>query len=418
VPYPVHHGSQSPIDNAFLPLNAYVALAQGENGQDARVVLTEGTEVREGQLIARGSGRGSVSVHSPIPGIVRRITRMRMHGGQERGVAVVSLAGSFSILGKRQERYLWKSLNKNDILHIIQEKGVVSAAHGQSLYDLFTENREAPVDALVVNMLEMDSYRRTEAEICRIRCADVADGVAISAKIMQPARVILAMDTDFSEALAQELLHILHEASLESEIMRFKRRYPQDMPALLMRAIGKRSVGTCMVLEPSALVTLHDAVVANKAHIEQYVYVGGRAVKHPAVLKARIGTPIGDLIEECGGFVGPPAKIVVNGPYSGQAADLDVPVTRTTRAILALHAEETNDAPRRACVRCGACRSACPENLDPHLIYKYIAAGRTDEAVAIGLNACIECGSCAWACWSRIPLTECFSAAKKGDSHA
>jgi Na+-translocating ferredoxin:NAD+ oxidoreductase subunit C len=157
------------------------------------------------------------------------------------------------------------------------------------------------------------------------------------------------------------------------------------------------------------LVVLHDAIVSNKPHIEQYVYVGGGAMKAPAILKARIGTTIGDLIEECGGFSGQPDRICINDPYRGvTAADLDVPLTRSTRAVLALTRHETKPAPVRPCNRCGNCLRACPEGLHPYLLNKLLLAGRTEEAFAAGLGRCTFCGACAYTCWSRIPLVERF----------
>ena len=171
------------------------------------------------------------------------------------------------------------------------------------------------------------------------------------------------------------------------------------------------------VLEPTTLVALHEAVVSNKPHIEQYVYVGGSAIKNPAILKARIGAPIGDLVEECGGFSGHPDSIIIGGPFRGrQAADLDASVTRTTRAVLALTAEETKSAPVRACVRCGDCLTVCPEGLDPYSMLKLIGVGRIAEAMKAGLSRCSSCGACAYACRSRIPLVRIFDEARESEA--
>jgi electron transport complex protein RnfC len=161
------------------------------------------------------------------------------------------------------------------------------------------------------------------------------------------------------------------------------------------------------------LLAVHDAVVLNKAHMEQYVYVGGGAINEARVVKARIGSPIGDLIEECGGFRGEAASVVVNDPLCGwAAADLDEAVDKRTRSVIALSPEEAHRAPLRPCVRCGSCVDACPEGLEPYMLYKLIAVGRRDEAMERGLGRCSSCAACSWACWSRLPLVTAFDAAK------
>jgi electron transport complex protein RnfC len=403
------------IENAFLPMNAIVVLKDAKVSIEPLPVVSVGQEVREGQLLAKSTGKGSANVHSPIPGIVRRIETVTTPGGYQSRVIVISLAGSFSMLGKRSERYLWKSLNKADIAHIIQEKGIVCVSSGRPLHDVMTEHVDHPESIMVISALEMDPYRRTEEALMEQRTEDVVDGWAIAARVVLPSRVIVALDEGVSPEVLQRLTSIMAASELEASIELFRRRFPQDMRGQIVNALGLEQAVHLFVLEPSTLVALHDAVVSNKPHIEQYVYVGGGAIKHPGILKARIGAPIGDLIEECGGFLGQPARLVIGGPFRGRlAADLDVSVTRSTRAVLALTAAETRSAPERACVRCGDCVVACPEGLDPFRLLKLLRAGRRDDAVAIGLERCSTCGACAYVCRSRIPLAHIFDMAREG----
>ncbi len=405
-----------PIENAFLPKNAVVMLKDTRDAVEPLPVVYVGQEVRESQLIAKSAGRGSSNVHSPIPGIVRRIESTRTPGGFESRAILISLEGSFSVLGKRPERYLWKSLNKADIAHIVQEKGIVRISTGEPLAEILAERVARPGFILVISALEMDPYRRTEEELLAIRPEDIIDGCAIAARMTLPSRILLAVDEQISAATVDRLQTVIAASELEIAIQPFKRRFPQDLIRQMAEALDIADPGTLFLLEPGTLIALHEAVVANKPHIEQYVYVGGGAIKHPAILKARIGAPIGDLIEECGGFSGHPDTIVIGGPLRGRAAaDLDVSVTRTTRAVLALTAEETKSAPERGCVRCGDCLAVCPEGLDPHAIFKLLRAGRRAEAVVAGLDRCSLCGSCAYVCRSRIPLVQKFDVAKRNE---
>lgn len=401
------------IENAFLPLNAVVPLRNGPRAAEAEPVVSIGQEVREGQLLARAAAPGSANVHSPIPGIVRRIASVTAPGGYEAGTVRVSLEGAFSVLGKRPERYLWKSLNKADIGHVAQEKGLVRVSTGEPLHALLSERSSAPGYMLVVNALEMDPYLRVEESLLAHRPQDVVDGCAIAARMALPGSIVLAVDESCPPPVVARLKEALASTELDIAIRLFKRRVPQDMPRQLAEALG-RDESSILVLEPSTLLCLHDAVVSNKPHVEQYVFVGGGAVKRPAVLKARIGAPIGDLLEECGGFIGKPQTIVVGGAFLGWAApDLDAAVSKTTRAVLALTTEEVKPAPERPCVRCGDCLEVCPEGLDPSRLLKLLRSGRMPAAMAAGLASCSSCGACAYACRSRIALVAAFDEAKE-----
>jgi electron transport complex protein RnfC len=299
-----------PIENAFLPMNAVLLLRENRFSSDAKPVVSEGQEVKEGQLIARGYGKTSSHVHSPIPGIVRRIGMIRSPDGYDSACIVISLEGSFSVLGKRPERYLWRSLNKTDISHIIQDKGLMRVSTGEPLHQIITDCSKREGVIIAVNSLEMDQYRRVEEEILLRRINDVVDACAIAARMVKPVRIVFLVDNDFPKDHLPVIMSAAAQTELEITIERFHRRVPQDLPRQIAAALGLQDDSPLCLLEPSTLVVLHDAIVSNKPHIEQYVYIGGGAMKAQAILKARIGTTIGDLIEECGGFSGQPASMI------------------------------------------------------------------------------------------------------------
>ncbi|MBQ1245816.1 MAG: 4Fe-4S dicluster domain-containing protein, partial [Clostridia bacterium] len=77
---------------------------------------------------------------------------------------------------------------------------------------------------------------------------------------------------------------------------------------------------------------------------------------------------------------------------------LDIPVTKTSSAILALARDPVALQDTTACIRCGRCLTACPERLVP--VHLADAAERDDFAdfEKHGGMECIECGSCAYVC--------------------
>lgn len=64
------------------------------------------------------------------------------------------------------------------------------------------------------------------------------------------------------------------------------------------------------------------------------------------------------------------------------------------------------------CIRCGDCAPACPERLQPQLLWLHLLARSPEAAVGDGLLDCSQCGRCDAACPSRIPLARRFGEAK------
>jgi electron transport complex protein RnfC len=404
----------SPVENAFLPNGAVILLKQ-HAGAQARCVVRKGEYVREGQVIGRADGPLSANVHSSIPGVVRDIRVTALPEGGQAEAVVVALEGSFDRLGRRGERYLWKSMGRNEMLATLRDRGVVDTElPGSPLFDLLGE-RQA-IDLLVINSVECEPYLRAESCLLRDRGAEVMEGVAILGKILSPKRIVIATSREDAAPPRSDDLP-------SAELLSFEPKYPQDMPRQLIEAIagpraGDDALGSlargATILRPSTAFAIYEAIMLAKPMVERYVSIGGGALKRPTVLKARIGTRIGDLIEECGGFLGPPSRLVLHGALRGHSVyDLDTPIAKTTSAVVALDAEEVGSRRRTPCIRCGRCSAICPERLDPDTLFRLVERGLTARALALGLEACTVCGSCGYVCPARIPLVAAFSSKKR-----
>jgi len=402
--------SKSPVPNAFLPATAMVLLKQ-HAGRPARCVVGRGDTIREGMVLGVPDGEGSAFVHSPIPGTVRSISTIRLPGGAECEAVEILLRGGFDRLGKRPERYVWKGMRKFDILQALKSKGVVeTGGRGMPLDSLLESS--ARRREILIYAIDTEPYLRTEAAVFASRAEDTIEAARIVASVIDASgiRVLVGHGFEASESDRESSSRQKDTDGLPVEFVHTDGARPA---ATRGKAAGREGMknGNQLRLTPSSLVAVYDAVVEAKAFVERYLTVAGGAIRHPSVLKARIGTPIGDLVEECGGFLESPERLVLGGPLTGlPARDLDMPVTKTMGAVLALTPQETRRGKVRPCIRCGRCREICPVGIDPETIFRSLSGGRLAEARVEGLGSCISCGLCSYICPSRIELSQSFAA--------
>ena len=92
----------------------------------------------------------------------------------------------------------------------------------------------------------------------------------------------------------------------------------------------------------------------------------------------------------------------------------DIPVTKTSSALLAFRRDPIRAVPEGPCIRCGRCVEACPENLIPQMLMA--AAEKFDDASFETINGmeCIECGCCTFVCPAGRMLTQSLKQTRRG----
>ncbi len=189
---------------------------------------------------------------------------------------------------------------------------------------------------------------------------------------------------------------------MKAEVTVLPSRYPHGHEQLVLAALEEKAPGSgtnAAVLNVATLYAVFEAVVLDKPLIERVLTVTGSAVAQPRNLKARFGTCISDLLDECGGLTSGPGKVVMGGPMRGVSVDsLSVPVTKGTSGIVAFGVADARPGAELPCIRCGNCIEACPWDLVPTRLSKLIRKGDPAAAAREGLSRCTECGCCAYAC--------------------
>ena len=162
-----------------------------------------------------------------------------------------------------------------------------------------------------------------------------------------------------------------------------------------------------MVQNVGTAFAVYEAVQKNKPLIERIVTVTGDTVATPSNFRARIGTPVAELIAAAGGDVENSGKIISGGPMMGKAmANLESTVTKGTSGILMLNEEKAVRPEAGPCIRCAKCVDACPMGLEPYLLMQYSQRQMWAEDEANHIMDCIECGCCIFSCPAKRPILD------------
>jgi electron transport complex protein RnfC len=365
-------------------------------------------------LIGRAVGNDGSNVHSPVPGVVKSLGTITLPWGESSPAVFIELGGEFDCIGKPAQVYAWEEFRKDKLLALLAEKGLVGLGSGIPTERKLALSPGKRVKTLIINGMECEPYLCSDTRLLIEKTAEIMEGVHIAAKIVEPLRRIVAVPSDKKEALAAVKEH-LRESCANIELMPLLPKYPLGDERQLVRAVtGEETVSGESVLDVGAVVlnvgtvfALYEAVVLQKPLIERSITIAGKAIGRQENLKVRIGTPLADLVEECGGFTQMPEKIVMGGPMMGWSiADLSCPVTKTTSGALFLTSREIRSSRRTNCLNCGRCIRSCPVGLNPVGLYKKVEHAAYAEACSEGILDCNECGCCAYACPARIPLVK------------
>jgi electron transport complex protein RnfC len=263
-----------------------------------------------------------------------------------------------------------------------------------------------------------DPWLAADYVLCKERAQAIFEGAVITSRTCRVSRIIYAIS--YTEKEIGDLFTSLgNKWDIPTSIVWVGSKYPQRNRReleLVLKNYGKKEgleLGSLLFFGPATLAAVYDAVKFRKSAMERYISVGGSAIKHPQVMKVRVGKRIGEVINECGGFTGNPKRIASGSPLMGQPINnLDEPVTKTSYAIFA-SIEGFGRDNSSSCINCGECRNVCPVGLDPEELYKstmFAEKNSFQTSIAAGkASECHSCGCCELVCPSRLPLSSAIA---------
>ena len=379
-------------------------------------------EVQEGEIIGEVTKGLGVPLHAPVAGKIKDLG-MSAHPMRV-SVPSITITVNHEAEPRHYQAQDWQTVDAKELLARVHAAGIIGiGGAGFPTHVKLSPPPDNPIDTLLLNGAECEPYITADHRQMLEHAADIIEGAKIILRILGIKNCHIGIESNKPDAILAmtEAARAGSTADYSLTVKALQVKYPQGSEKQLIQAITGRKV-PAMALPSAVGVVVHnvstasairDAVVFGKPLYEKVVTIAGQGIARPANLMVKVGTKIGDIVKYLGGLKPDLAKIVMGGPMMGFAvSSLDIPVTKTTSAVLFLTEAETDTEPHSQCIRCGWCLEACPMGLEPKEIAIYVEANRPEDTAQFGVFECFECGSCAYVCPAKRPLVQFVRLAK------
>lgn len=402
-----------PKGDLVYPLSQHI-------GALAKPIVSKGDRVLAGQKIGEAAGFVSAAVHASVSGTVKGIEPRRTVTGEQVMSIIVENDGLYEDVGFYPVAPLEK-LDKDEILQIIKDAGIVGmGGAGFPTHVKLSPRRPDKIQFVIVNCAECEPYLTSDYRRMKEEPERVIGGLKILLKLFDHAQGILAVEDNKPDCI--KLLRQLCRDEKRISVRALKTKYPQGAERQLIYAVTGRKINSsmlpadagCIVNNVDTVVAVYRAVVEGRPLMERIVTVSGDAIENPRNFRVRIGTSYKELVDGAGGFRTAPEKLICGGPMMGIGIfDLDVPVTKTSTALLAFSKDDVSAMEPGPCINCGRCVDVCPGRVVPSILAD--DAERFDEAAFLKHNGmeCCECGCCSFICPAKRPLTQEIKSMRK-----
>ena len=416
IPVPHHKNTAGrPTGPLLKPARVTIPLSQ-HIGAPAKALVKKGDTVFVGTRIADAHGFVSANIHSSVSGTVADVTDILLPGGKHAEAVVIDSDGAFTPDPAIAPPAVTDAAS---LASAIAGSGLVGlGGAGFPTHVKLSPPEGTVLDTLLLNGAECEPYITSDDRLMVEETDDILAGAKAVAGFLGLSRIVIAVERNKPEAIRL----LTEKAGTDAEICILPDRYPQGAEKVLIcNALGRivpagklpADVGV-LVLNVGSAAFIAKYLRTGMPLVEKRITVDGGAVADPQNLRVPVGTPIKEVIEACGGYKAPCAKLLMGGPMMGTALWTDdYPVLKNNNAILALDTKQAVLTVGDPCIRCGRCVMMCPMRLSPVEIHNAREAGDVDEMNKLGVMNCIECGSCTFVCPAKRPVTQSMRLAKQ-----
>lgn len=277
-------------------------------------IVKEGQEVKRGECIAEPKGLGA-KIHSSVLGIVSRVLDNEI---------VIQANES------QPEEYVRIKQCEN-IVDTVYEAGIVGAG-GAGFPTHIKLKAQIPDGYIIANCVECEPVLHHNIKMIEEKPELVIKGIRYSMKATGAKKAYIAIKFKHKEAI--ESLKTYLGSSTDIEIRALGDMYPMGEERAAIHELFNVWLeptqlpleAKCVVLNAETLANITRAVEDKKPVIDKDITVVGklRNGKEPNVFfQVPVGTSVKSLIDRCGGIKGEYGELIIGGPYTGKAEDIE-----------------------------------------------------------------------------------------------
>ncbi|WP_036909126.1 electron transport complex subunit RsxC [Xylanibacter ruminicola] len=411
---------------AALPKQAIFPLGQ-HIGAPAKPVVQKGDKVKVGTMIAEAGGFVSAPIFSSVSGTVFKIDTAIDATGYRKPVIIINVEGdeweeSIDRSDKLELVAAHPELTPEEIVKRVQNAGVVGM--GGACFPTFiklTPPPTAKAECVIINAVECEPYITADYRLMMEHADEILVGLELLMIGAKVTKGYIGIETNKPAAIelltkkCDEKFNIAG-SKFSVEVVPLKQRYPQGGEKQLVDAVINRQVPAppaipvnvgAIVQNVGTAFAVYEAVMKNKPLFERYTTVTGKKLQNPGNFLVRMGTPMKDLIDACGGMPEGDNKLLAGGPMMGKAlTSVEVPICKGTNSVTIISDDEARRKDAQPCIRCAKCVGVCPMGLEPYLLAKLSEVKNWERAESEDITSCIECGSCQYTCPAYRPLLD------------
>ena len=409
---------------AELPKQAIFPLSQ-HIGAPAKPVVQKGDKVKVGTLIAEAGGFVSAPIFSSVSGTVFKVDTAIDATGYRKPAIIINVEGdeweeSIDRSNKLELIADHHELTPEEIVDRIKNAGVVGM--GGACFPTFiklTPPPTAKAECVIINAVECEPYITADYRLMMERPDEILVGLELLMIAAKVSKGYIGIETNKPaaiELLTKKCAEKFSDLHYQVEVVPLKQRYPQGGEKQLVDAVIQRQVPAppaipvnvgAIVQNVGTAFAVYEAVMKNKPLFERYTTVTGKKLANPGNFQVRMGTPMKDLIDFCGGMPEGDNKLLAGGPMMGKAlTSVEVPICKGTNSVTIISDEEARRKAPQPCIRCAKCVGVCPMGLEPYLLAKLSEVKNWERAESEDITSCIECGSCHYTCPAHRPLLD------------
>ena len=291
-------------------------------GAPCEAIVKVGEKVKKGSLIAKPTGLGA-NIFSSVYGNVTEITEDAIIIERDE---------------EQPEEFL--KLEGEDKLQLIKDAGVVGmgGAGFPTAIKLGTK-----VKYILVNAAECEPLLHHNVDQMVDNTEMTIRGLKYVMEICGAEKGIFALKAKNQKAVDALVEGCKGNDSLDIHLlpdiypMGEERAVVREVLGILLQPTDLPSVADAVVINVETLLRVAEAIELKKPCFSKNVTVVGKlngGVEPHVFMDVPVGTSVKELIERAGGIDGEYGEVIMGGPFTGKACELDAPITKTTGGII------------------------------------------------------------------------------------